>query len=67
MKTWKALFCWLNTQDWMRGLTKRGWTVTLDWLINSEDVLNRYIERSATPTRQSEIEDSISSFLEEAQ
>ena len=67
LKTWKALFCWVNTQDWMRGLTKRGWTVTLDWLINSEDVLNRYIERSATPTRQSEIEDSISSFLEEAQ
>jgi len=49
LKTWQQVFAYLNTQDWCRGMSKRGWTANFDWIIESENTMQKWYEKSETP------------------
>ena len=49
LKTWQQVFAYLNEQDWCRGMSKRGWTANFDWIIDSENTMQKWYEKSETP------------------
>lgn len=62
LSSWRTVISWLNAQDWCRA-NGRGehpnWTATLDWLVKSDGVFQRWLEQAETgsPTTSASSDD----------
>ena len=46
---WRTIFEWVDSQPWCRGETERKWVIDLDWLIHSDERMQKMLERANAP------------------
>jgi hypothetical protein len=52
VETWQQAIAWVNGQDWCRASgvgSHPNWTATLDWLIKSDEPIQKALEQADTP------------------